>query len=118
MHAALAAWTKETREHFIALYLNARNNLLASPYVVSVGTLTASLVHPREVFGPALWAGAAGVIVAHNHPSGEAHPSAEDGAATKRLAQAGRTLGVPLLDHVILAGEGYYSFRESGALNG
>jgi len=105
------------KEHFVALYLSARNRLLHTE-TVSVGTLTASLVHPREVFGPAVERAAAGIIVAHNHPSGEARPSPEDRAATARLERAGRILGVPLLDHVVVADGGFFSFREDGGLRG
>ncbi|MCX5787121.1 MAG: DNA repair protein RadC [Elusimicrobia bacterium] len=105
----------ERKEHFVALYLSARNRLLHTE-TVSIGTLTASLVHPREVFGPAVERAAAGVIVAHNHPSGEARPSPEDRAATARLERAGRILGVPLLDHVVVADGGFFSFREDGGL--
>ncbi len=103
------------KEHFVALYVNARNRLIQRE-TVSVGTLTASLVSPREVFGPACGRAAAGIIVAHNHPSGDPQPSAEDRAATRRLEQAGRILGIPILDHVIIGREGYYSFREAGGL--
>ncbi len=105
------------KEHFVALYVNARNRLI-HVQTVSIGTLTASLVHPREAFGPAVEQAAAGVIVAHNHPSGDIRPSAEDRAATRRLERAGRILGVPLLDHVVVAESGYYSFREEGGLRG
>ena len=105
------------KEHFVALYVNARNRL-THVETVSIGTLTASLVHPREVFGPAVERSAAGVIVAHNHPSGDARPSAEDRAATRRLERAGRILGVPLLDHIVVGEGGYYSFREEGGLCG
>ncbi|MBI4346121.1 MAG: DNA repair protein RadC [Elusimicrobia bacterium] len=109
-------WLRRRRkEHFVALYVNARNRLLHVE-TVSIGTLTASLVHPREVFGPAVERAAAGLIVAHNHPSGDPRPSAEDRAATRRLERAGRILGVPLLDHVVVAESGYYSFREEGLL--
>lgn len=104
------------KEHFVALYVNARNRLIQRE-TVSIGTLTASLVHPREVFGPACGRAAAGVIVSHNHPSGDPQPSAEDRAATSRLEKAGRILGIPLLDHVIIGREGYYSFREQGGLS-
>ena len=103
------------KEHFVALYVNARNRLLHVE-TVSVGTLTASLVHPREVFGPAVERAAAGIIVAHNHPSGELQPSSEDRSTTRRLVQAGRLLGVPLLDHVVVADGGYFSFQEHGML--
>lgn len=104
----------EEREHFIALYLDARS-ALKGVSVVSIGTLSASLVHPREVFRPAIVAGAAAVVVCHNHPSGDCTPSAEDKDATRRLKLAGDLLGVPLLDHVILgSGESFFSFREHG----
>jgi len=103
------------REHFVMIAVDARNKPIAVN-LVSMGTLTASLVHPREVFKPAILAGAAGVIVAHNHPSGDTRPSHEDREATKRLERAGRILGIPLLDHVIIAEDSHYSFREDGAL--
>ncbi len=79
---------------------------------VSVGTLTSSLVHPREVFGPALREGAAAVILVHNHPSGDSEPSQEDVAITRRLLDAGKLLGVPLLDHLIIGAETHASLRE------
>ncbi len=79
---------------------------------VSQGTLTSSLVHPREVFGPAIREGAAALIVVHNHPSGDPEPSAEDLAVTRRLVEVGRILGVPLLDHVVIADAGYVSIRD------
>jgi DNA repair protein RadC len=85
--------------------------------VVSVGTLTASLVHPREVFRFAVREGAAAILLAHNHPSGDPTPSAEDAAVTDRLAATGRLVGIRVIDHVIVAAEGYYSFREAGRLD-
>lgn len=90
------------REHFLAFYLNSRNTLIARE-IISVGTLDTSLVHPREVFEPALRHNAANVIVAHNHPSGDCAPSEEDVLITKRLIQAGSLLGVELVDHVIVS---------------
>ena len=90
------------REHFLAFYLNSRNTLIARE-IISVGTLDTSLVHPREVFEPALRHNAANVIVAHNHPSGDCAPSEEDVLITKRLIQAGSVLGVELVDHVIVS---------------
>jgi DNA repair protein RadC len=103
------------KEHVVALYLNARHQELLFE-TVSIGTLTASLIHPREVFAPALAARAASVLVAHNHPSGDATPSPEDCEITRRLCRAGELLGVPLLDHLIIAEEGWFSFRERGLL--
>lgn len=111
----------DEREHFVALYVDSRSKV-KGVCVVSIGTISASLVHPREVFRPAIVAGAAAVIVAHNHPSGDVTPSHEDKDATRRLARAGALLGVPLLDHVIVTNGGdsaqarHFSFREGGIL--
>jgi len=82
----------------------------------SVGSLSASIVHPREVFGPAVVRRAAGVIVAHNHPSGDPEPSPEDIAVTRRLADAGTLLGIELLDHVVVAERGFVSLKARGHL--
>ena len=100
-------------EEFWLLTLDGKHRVIGA-CMVSRGTLTASLVHPREVFGPALRLGAAAIIVAHNHPSGDPEPSAEDLAVTRRMVDAGKLLGVPLLDHLVLAGggDGYVSLRE------
>lgn len=93
----------EAQEVFVAVLVDGAHR--ASGWVtVSRGTLTASLVHPREVFGPALRLGAAALLVAHNHPTGRTGPSAEDLELTRRLVRAGELLGVPLLDHVIVGG--------------
>jgi DNA repair protein RadC len=81
--------------------------------LVSQGTLTASLVHPREVFRPALRESAAALVLVHNHPSGDPTPSREDREITERLMQAGEILGIPVLDHVVVAERGYCSLRES-----
>jgi DNA repair protein RadC len=81
--------------------------------VVSVGTVNSSLVHPREVFGPAIRMGSSAILLAHNHPSGDPEPSIEDKQVTKRLLEAGELLGVPVLDHIIIGSEGsYVSLRE------
>ena len=103
------------KEHFIALYLNARNQLVHKE-TISMGTLNANLVHPREVFEPALKHSAAGIMVAHNHPSGDPKPSEDDLEITKRLAEAGKMMGVELLDHVIIATNGHFSFKEEKLL--
>lgn len=102
------------REHFVVMFVNARNQIVGIN-TVSVGTLSASLVHPREIYKPAILISAAAVIIGHNHPSGDQQPSAEDKATTRRLVQAGQLLGIPILDHIIV-GDGYFSFRESGLL--
>ena len=95
------------RETFHVLLLDARHRLQGRVRV-SEGTLSTSLVHPREVFGPALRGGAAAVIVAHNHPSGDPRPSAEDVSVTRRLQETGRLVGIPLLDHVVI-GDGCWA---------
>ena len=102
----------DAREHFVALYLDTRHKPVAHQ-VVSVGTASASLVHPREVFQPAILVGSSAVIVAHNHPSGDATLSPEDREVTRRLAQAGALLGVPLLDSLVWTRRGgFVSVRE------
>ena len=111
----LLEWRTARREHFVGFYLNARNQLLARD-LLSVGSLSASIVHPREVFQPAIVRGAAGVIVAHNHPSGDPEPSPEDVAVTRRLADAGMLLGIELLDHLVIAERGHVSLKARGHL--
>ena len=99
------------REHFLVLHLDGKNRLLGIEET-SVGTATAALVHPREVFLGAILANAASVILAHNHPSGDPTPSAEDAALTARLRQAGELLGVRVLDHVVLGAGRFVSMAE------
>lgn len=103
------------KEHFVILCLNARRQLVHQE-TVSIGTLSASLVHPREVFGPAIRHSAAAVVCVHNHPSGDPTPSAEDRDVTRRLQRAGELLGIPLADHVVVSAEAFFSFREHGLL--
>lgn len=105
----------ESREVFACLHLDAKHRLLCFERV-SVGTLDGSLVHPREVFKGALLSSAASVVLLHNHPSGDPEPSREDRDVTRRLVDAGRLLGVPVLDHVVVGAETYYSFSERGEL--
>src|SRR5882672_11617731 len=104
------------REVFAVALLTIRHRVLGL-HTVSVGCLTSSLVHPREVFKPAILAGAAALLLAHNHPSGDPEPSGEDVALTRRLASAGTLLGIDVLDHLVL-GEGgcFVSLRQRGAL--
>ncbi|MDF2703749.1 MAG: radc: repair protein RadC, partial [Rubrobacteraceae bacterium] len=102
------------RENFVAVLLNTKNEVIGFP-TISVGTLSASLVHPREVFKPAIRASAASVVLAHNHPSGRVEPSREDHEVTERLAGAAEIIGIEVLDHVIL-GDGYFSMKEHGML--
>jgi DNA repair protein RadC len=101
---------KETREHFLVLLLNARHEVMGQE-TVSVGSLNASIVHPREVFRPAVLASAAATVLVHNHPSGDPEPSEEDRSITKRLVEAGELLGISVLDHVIVASRGVVSLR-------
>lgn len=101
----------EAREHFVAIFLDGRHRPIGYQ-IVSVGTATASLVHPREVFQPAVGIGACAVIVAHNHPSGDPKPSQEDRDVTRRLVKAGDCLGIQLLDSVVLGTTGHFAFKE------
>ena len=95
----------EMREHFVAIDLDSKGRPL-SVRIVSIGHANSALVHPREVFGPALCIGATSIAVAHNHPSGDPEPSQEDLAITERLKHAGALLGVKLLDHVVCGTRG------------
>jgi len=103
------------QERFEVLLLDGRHRVMGQE-LVSQGTLTASLVHPREVFRPALRACAASLVLVHNHPSGDPTPSAEDREVTTRLSRAGEILGVRVVDHVVVAERGYCSLREEGLL--
>ena len=98
------------REQFIAVCLNSKNKVLCIN-IVSQGSLNSSVVHPREVFKAAILSNAAAIIVAHNHPSGNPTPSEEDKKLTNTLFSAGKVLGIPVLDHLII-GDYYYSFKE------
>ena len=105
------------REHFVVLMLDQKNKVIGIN-TVSVGSLTASVVHSREVFKPAILSNAAAIILAHNHPSGAPQPSQEDRVLTVRLVAAGKLLGISVLDHVII-GDGtsaYFSFADEGLL--
>jgi len=103
------------KEYLLAFFLNARHQLIIRE-TISIGTLTASLAHPREIFAPAIGKAAAGIILVHNHPSGDPSPSEEDVRLTQRIRQAGHILGIDLLDHLIVAEQGCYSFKTSGSL--
>ena len=104
------------REVFAVALLTVRHRVLGL-HTVSVGCLTSSLVHPREVFKPAILAGSAALLLAHNHPSGDPEPSAEDIALTRRLIAGGQLLGIEILDHLILGEAGrFVSLRERGVL--
>jgi DNA repair protein RadC len=98
------------REHFVVLLLNARHEIQCRE-TVSIGSLNASIVHPREVFRPAILHAAASVVLVHNHPSGDPEPSEEDLSITRRLVQVGELVGIDVLDHVIVAERGVVSLR-------
>ena len=102
---SIKSFVRSDRELFVGLYLNARNQVIAH-HVISIGTVNASLVHPREVFKPAIIKNANSVIIAHNHPSGGVEPSEADLEVSKRLKDAGKLLGIELLDHVIITPDG------------
>ncbi len=104
------------KEHFAVFFLDSRNQEIKRE-IISVGTLNANLVHPREVFEPAIAHSAAQIIVAHNHPSGDPEPSEEDRIITARLADAGKILGIEITDHIVVAGEKFTSFRACGYLS-
>ena len=103
------------QEYFVCLTLDGANRLIAKR-VISIGTLTASLVHPREVFAEAITDRAASIIVAHNHPSGTLHLSEADKAITRRIKEASKTLDISVLDHLIITDEDFYSFADNGLL--
>ncbi len=102
------------QEVFVAILLNAKHKAIGA-VEVSVGTLSASLVHPREVFRAAILQNAAAIIIGHNHPSGECDPSTEDDSVTERLREAGKLIGIKVLDHIIVAGDkDFYAYSETG----
>jgi len=103
------------REKFIALLLDTKNHVVAAN-TVSIGTVNASLVHPREIFKVALLCNASAVILAHNHPSGNPTPSHEDIDITNRLKKAGEILGIEVLDHIIIGDNTWTSFKEKGLI--
>jgi DNA repair protein RadC len=102
-----------TKEHFIVLFLNTKNRVIGKE-TLSIGSLNASIVHPREVFRSAIQRNSASIICAHNHPSGDPTPSPEDIDVTRRLAEAGRLIGIELLDHIIIADQTHVSLKELG----
>ena len=101
------------KEHFVALYLDARNRIVHREFV-SIGSLNTTVVHPREVFVPAIQHTCASVILCHNHPSGDCEPSPEDVELTRRLISAGELLGIEVLDNLVVSDKNYLSMKESG----
>ena len=106
---------KLTKEQFRGLYLNTRNKLIHDE-VISLGSLNLSVVHPREVFRPAIEYGAAAIILAHNHPSGEPEPSAEDIKVTKQILEVGKIMEIEVLDHLIIGNDSFVSLKEKGII--
>ncbi|MFC1526602.1 DNA repair protein RadC [Candidatus Latescibacterota bacterium] len=111
----LADIKDQPKEYFLSLYLNARNQVIHRE-VISIGSLSASIVHPREVFLAAVQHSAARLILAHNHPSGDITPSCEDLDLTRRLVEAGQLMGIEVLDHIIIAAADYLSLKEKGLM--
>ncbi len=102
-----------TQEHFVCLYLNTKNQVMHKQ-VVFIGSLNASIVHPREVYKEAFRRSAASIICLHNHPSGDPSPSREDIEVTKRLVECGKIIGIDLLDHIIIGENKFISLKEKG----
>jgi DNA repair protein RadC len=106
----------QKKEHFVAVFLDSRNTEIKRE-VISIGTINTSLVHPREVFEPAVRLFANSVMLVHNHPSGNPEPSNADLEITKRLIASGKILGINILDHVIVTSDSWHSMKENGYLN-
>ena len=106
----------ENKEYFISILLNTKNQVLASP-TISIGSLNASIVHPREIFREAIHYAAASIILIHNHPSGDPNPSKEDLFVTEKLMKAGTLMDIAVLDHVIIGDNKYISLKESGIID-
>ncbi len=103
------------KEHFVCLFLNTKNQVIAQE-TLSIGSLNASIVHPREVFRAAIKYGSASIVCAHNHPSGDPAPSPEDIAITKRLVESGRIVGIDVLDHIVVGDGHFISLKEQGMM--
>jgi DNA repair protein RadC len=103
------------KEHFVCLFLNTKNQVIARE-TLSIGSLNASIVHPREVFREAIRRSSASLVCVHNHPSGDPTPSPEDVQITRRLADAGKLIGIDVLDHVIIGDCQYVSLKEQGLI--
>jgi DNA repair protein RadC len=115
VYAELKSFSTKLQEYFLAITLDGASHII-NTRTVFIGTLNQSLVHPREVFADAIADRAAGIIIAHNHPSGTLEASRADIQITQRLKEVSKLVGIELLDHVILAKGGYYSFSDEGLL--
>ncbi|CDZ99816.1 hypothetical protein BN1050_00307 [Metalysinibacillus saudimassiliensis] len=111
----MADMTSLLQEHFVALFLNVKNQILYQK-TIFIGSLNSSIVHPRELFREAVKRSAASIIVCHNHPSGNPQPSPEDIEVTQRLQEAGLIIGIELVDHIIIGNHNYVSLKEKGYL--
>lgn len=103
------------KEHFKVIFMNTKNEIIAFE-TISIGSLNASIVHPREVFNRAIKKSSASIILLHNHPSGNCEPSKEDINVTKRLIEAGKIIGIEVLDHIIIGDGDYYSLKENSLI--
>ena len=115
VYEELKAFSRKSQEHFLTITLDGASHII-NTRTVFIGTLNQSLVHPREVFADAIADRAAGIIIAHNHPSGTLEASRADIQITQRLKEVSRLVGIELLDHVILSKHGFYSFSDEGLL--
>ena len=114
-YQVLERYRTRRREHFFVLTLDGSHGITAVR-IVAIGIVNRSLVHAREVFRRAIIDNAAAIVVAHNHPSGSLEPSDEDHEVTRRLGEAGQLLGIPILDHLIISRNGFFSFLEHGLM--
>jgi DNA repair protein RadC len=103
----------QEKEHYYVMHLNIRSQVIMVE-LVTVGTVSSSLVHPRETFRRAVIAGSSSIIIAHNHPSGDVEPSDEDMKVTRAMFDAGNILGITMLDHIIFTPDDYFSFKKNG----
>jgi DNA repair protein RadC len=115
VYSELKSFTNKKQEYFLSITLDGASHII-NTRTVFIGTLNQSLVHPREVFADAIADRSAGIIIAHNHPSGTLVPSRADISITQRLKEVSKLVGIELLDHVILAKSGFYSFADEGLL--
>ena len=115
VYHALAEYSCKNQEHFILITLDGASKIIEKR-VIFIGTLNQSLVHPREIFRPAILDNSAGIIISHNHPSGTLSASRADVQITQRLKEVAKLVGIELLDHVIISKNGYYSFSDEGML--
>jgi len=110
---ALEDKIEQEKEHYFVMHLNIKTQVTMVE-LVTVGTVSSSLVHPRETFRRAVMAGSTSIIIAHNHPSGDVEPSDEDTKVTKLIFEAGNLLGITMLDHLIFTKDNYFSFKNNG----